>query len=249
MEKQNQVTFRVWGRLALFSDPLTRVGGEKYSYPIPTYQALKGILESCYWKPTFLWQIERVRIVKPIRTQSRGIRPREYSEGNTLSIYTYLTDVEYQVQAHFIWNEQRPELEDDRNENKHFFIARRMIEKGGRRDIFLGARECQAYVEPCVFGEGEGAYDGVDELSFGLMVHGINYPDETGRDQLEVRLWQPNMQKGVVEFPPPGECTLVRPIKDYTAKQFTPGENFSLCDSLYEEESAHGMDAEAVRDL
>ncbi len=42
-----------------------------------------------------------------------------------------------------------------------------MIERGGRRDIFLGTRECQGYVEPCVFGEGEGAYDAFD-MDFGI---------------------------------------------------------------------------------
>ena len=38
----------------------------------------------------------------------------------------------------------------DRNENKHYFIAKRMIERGGRRDVFLGACEYQAYVEPYI---------------------------------------------------------------------------------------------------
>ena len=86
MEHPNTVTFRVTGRFALFSDPITRVGGEKYSYPVPTYQALKGILESCYWKPTFCWIIDRVRIVNPIRTQSKGIRHIKFNGGNELSI-------------------------------------------------------------------------------------------------------------------------------------------------------------------
>ena len=46
MEYSNTITLRIWGRYALFSDPVTRVGGEKHSYPVPTYQAVKGILES-----------------------------------------------------------------------------------------------------------------------------------------------------------------------------------------------------------
>ena len=33
---RNTVTFQVSGDYALFSDPVTRVGGEKFSYPIPT---------------------------------------------------------------------------------------------------------------------------------------------------------------------------------------------------------------------
>ena len=56
---RNTVEFCVYGKSALFSDVLTRVGGEKYSYPIPTYEALKGILQSIYWKPTLIWYIDR----------------------------------------------------------------------------------------------------------------------------------------------------------------------------------------------
>jgi len=169
VEYPNSIEFRVFGKFALFTDPLTRIGGEKFSYQIPTYQALKGVLESVYWKPTILWVIDSVRVMKMIQTQSKGIRPIRYHGGNDLSIYTYLADVEYQVKAHFEWNPHRPELACDRNENKHYAMATRMIARGGRRDIFLGTRECQGYVEPCAWGEGEGAYDDCPELAFGLM--------------------------------------------------------------------------------
>src|SRR5690554_181156 len=157
---RNQIEFVVYGKYALFTDPITRVGGEKFTYQVPTYQALKGILESVYWKPTFIWYIEEVRVMNKIQTQSKGMRPIKYSTpGNDLAYYTYLKDVCYQVRAHFDWNINRPELADDRNENKHHNIAKRMIERGGRRDIFLGTRECQGYVKPCVFGEDAGFYD------------------------------------------------------------------------------------------
>lgn len=211
---RNSVEFKVWGRYALFTDPLTKLGGEKCSYQIPTYQAIKGILESVYWKPTIIWVIDRLRVMKPIRTQSHGVKPVDYtSGGNTLSIYTYLADVEYQVQAHFEWNMHRTDLAADRNENKHYFIARRMIERGGRRDIFLGTRECQGYVEPCKFGSGEGAYDNYGEMAFGLMVHGFDYPDETGENELSVRFWYPSMVDGVIHFIRPEECTIRRKIR------------------------------------
>ena len=160
MRHPNIVEFSVCGDYALFSDPIMRVGGEKCTYQIPTYEALKGILSSVYWKPTIIWYIDKVRVMNPIRMEVKGIRTMKYNGGgNDLSYYTYLKDCRYQVSAHFEWNENRPELAGDRNENKHHEIARRMIEKGGRRDIFLGTRECQGYVEPCIFGEEKGAYD------------------------------------------------------------------------------------------
>ncbi|MBM3179735.1 MAG: type I-C CRISPR-associated protein Cas5 [Chloroflexi bacterium] len=218
MQYQNSVPFKVWGRYALFTDPLTRIGGEKYSYQIPTYEALKGILSSVYWKPTIVWIIDKVRVMKPIRTQPRGAKPIKYqSGGNDLSIYTYLADVEYQVQARFEWNENRPDLTHDRNENKHHCVAKRMIERGGRRDVFLGTRECQGYVVPCEFGEGEGFYDNYPgEMSYGLMFHGFDYPDENKPGEFWARFWEPKMDKGVIQFIHPKDCKVrkfVRPMK------------------------------------
>lgn len=208
MKYPNKVMFKVWGRYALFADPLTRIGGEKFSYQIPTYEALKGVLSSVYWKPTIIWVIDKVRVMKPIRTHARSAKPMKYGGGNhDLAIYTYLADVEYQVQAHFEWNMNRPDLAGDRNEDKHFQVANRMIERGGRRDVFLGTRECQAYVEPCEFGSGVGAYDDYGELALGLMFHGFDYPDEVEEGKFYARFWRPIMKDGVVDFPHPSDSS------------------------------------------
>ncbi|WP_044482170.1 type I-C CRISPR-associated protein Cas5c [Paenibacillus antibioticophila] len=217
---RNAVEFAVYGDYALFTDPLTKLGGEKLSYQVPTYQALKGIVESIYWKPTLLMVVDEVRIMNAIRMESKGVRPIDYSGGNTLANYTYLKDVHYQVRCHFEFNLNRPDMEFDRNEHKHHNILKRSVKAGGRRDIFLGTRECQGYVEPCVFGEGDSFYDQYGELHLGTMVHGINYPDETGRDQMEVRLWQPVMKNGIITFDRPESCTQIRVISQMKSKVF-----------------------------
>ena len=217
MEKENKVEFKVSGKYALFTDPLTKIGGEKCSYHIPTYEALKGVLSSVYWKPTIIWIIDRVRVMKRIRTQTRSAKPVEYGGGNSLAIYTYLSDVEYQVQAHFEWNMNRKDMEKDRNENKHFFVAKRMIDKGGRRDIFLGARECQGYVEPCRFGEGKSDYDDYGEISFDLMFHGFDYPDELGGKELHARFWRPKMVDGKIDFIKPEACNIRKLVRSMKA--------------------------------
>lgn len=221
---QNEVTFQVTGDYALFSDPITRVGGEKCSYPIPTYEALKGILASVYWKPTIIWIIDEVRVMEPITMEVKGIRPIKYNGSNDLAYYTYLKKCCYQVRAHFEWNENRPELEKDRNENKHHQIALKMIRRGGRRDVFLGTRECQGYVEPCVFGEGAGAYDDTPRLDFGLMYHGITYPDEAYSDEtagwMTARFWKPVMEQGRIRFLRPEECTICKPLREMKIKPF-----------------------------
>ena len=74
---------------------------KKCSYHIPTYEAIKGITESIYWKPSFVWVVDRVRIMRPIRTEAKNMKPINLSGGNTLATYTYLADVRYQVLAHF----------------------------------------------------------------------------------------------------------------------------------------------------
>ena len=243
MDNPNIIEYRVFGRYALFTDPLSKTGGEKCSYQIPTYQALKGITESIYWKPTITWVIDECRIIKPILTESKGIRPIKYSGGNDLSFYTYLQDVEYRVKVHFEWNENRLDLAHDRNEHKHYDIARRMLERGGRRDIFLGVRECQGYVEPCPLNEGEGAYDKTS-LSFGIMVHGITYPDEAVREEekgkMTVRLWNAQMVNGVIRFPRPEECGIRRILRDEKQKSFVSGKNFVGLDE-FEGGDAFGM--------
>lgn len=221
---RNTVEFQVSGEYALFSDILTRPGGEKMSYPIPTYEALKGILHSIYWKPTIIWVIDSVRIMNQIRTERKGIRPIKYGGGNDLAYYSYLRNVCYQVRAHFEWNMNRPELEKDRNENKHHNIAKRMIERGGRRDIFLGTRECQGYVEPCCFGEGKGYYDKTGEIPYSVMYHGITYADEASlledNGKMTVRLWHPIMKDGIIDFIRPEECNIKRHISDMSVKAF-----------------------------
>lgn len=235
MQFPNIVEFRVYGDYALFSDPIFRVGGEKCSYQIPTYEAIKGVLSSVYWKPTIVWYIDKVRVMKKIQTEVKGVRPIKYCGGNDLSYYTYLKNCEYQVQAHFEWNKNRPELEKDRNENKHHEIAKRMIRKGGRRDIFLGSRECQAYIEPCVFGEETGAYDDEPMLNFGIMYHGLTYADEAyskeTENMLTANFYSPQMKNGIIEFPRPEDCPIHKQIHKMQIKKFGE-DNFSGINEL-----------------
>lgn len=234
MQHPNIVELEVWGPYGLFSDPLMRVGGEKNSYQVPTYEALKGVLASVYWKPTLIWYVDTVRVMNPIQTEVKSIRPIKYNGGNDLAYYTYLKDCRYQIRAHFEWNMNRPELAHDRNENKHHEIAKRMIQRGGKRDVFLGTRECQAYVEPCVFGEGKGYYDDLSQLHFGVMYHGITYADEAYDDKtrgmMTVNLWRPVMERGIIQFPRPEECPMHKPIKEMRIKRF--GEDLGNFSSL-----------------
>jgi CRISPR-associated protein Cas5d len=229
--QRNSIEFKVTGRYALFTDPLTRIGGEKCSYHVPTYEALKGIAKSIYWKPSLIWVIDDVRVMKRIRTQTKGTKPLEFSGGNTLAIYTFLADVEYQVRAHFEWNKQRSELKADHIEGKHYAITRRMLDRGGRQDIFLGTRDCQGYVEPAEFGSGRSDWDGAGELAFGLMFHGFDYPDETGDSKLHARFCHQTMTDGVIRFHRPEDCTIRKFVRAMSVKNFSLGQSLEFVDS------------------
>lgn len=208
---KNTVMFTVEGKYALFSEPVTRTGGEKSSYPVPTYEVLKGIITSVYWKPTITWVIDKVRVMNRIRTVSKSVKTRKWDKTeNDLSIYTYLIDVKYQVQAHFEWNGFYSDiLKKDQNEGKHFEIAKRSIAQGGRFDVFLGTRECQAYVYPSEFCSGEGYYDESGVIKFGLMFNGFTYPSEnilnTNGNVVDEFLYgrfaSVEMKNGIIEFP------------------------------------------------
>lgn len=232
---RNQIEYTVYGDYALFTDPFLKLGGEKMTTHVPTYEALKGITESIYWKPSIVWIIDEVRVMNMIQMESKGVRPLKQNGDNDLAYYSYLRNVKYQVRAHFEFNEHRTELTADFNEHKHHNIAKRCVERGGRRDVFLGARECQAYVEYEPFGSGEGAYDHVEEVHYGMMLHGIDYPNERGNKTLATRLWTPVMKHGVIEFIRPEACTIRRELSEHSVKKFKIGETMQSVDQLYDE--------------
>jgi len=228
---KNSISFQLTGRYALFTDPITKTGGEKCSYPIPTYEAIKGVLKSIYWKPTFIWYVDRIRVMNTIRTQTKGTKPLAWRGGNSLAIYNFLHNVAYQIDAHFEWNHHRPELTDDRIDGKHYAMAKRLLEKGGRQDIFLGVRDCQGYVEPCEFGEGRGDYDDhTNPLSFGLMFHSFDYPDETGGNELHSNFWQPVIKQGIIECIRPQACPHKCFVREMQVKQFLLNKNINMVD-------------------
>lgn len=59
-------TIEVWGDLACFSQPALKV--ERWSYPLPTPSAARGIFDSIYFhNPQFQWEIAKIEILKPQR--------------------------------------------------------------------------------------------------------------------------------------------------------------------------------------
>ncbi len=209
MRYPNIIELEISGRYALFTDPLTKAGGEKCSYPIPTYEALKGIMCSIYWVPAIEWVIDAVRIMEPIRTEPMSVPVRRYFRTSwDMSVYTYLKNVRYRVRAHFIPHDPTSFTTDD--EHHHYRAALRMLKRGGRREPFLGTADCPCSAVPCSFHEGSGFYDDVC-IDLGMMHHGFSYRSGDSTPYA-VRFFRCRMENGIVYYPPPQECTLIQQL-------------------------------------
>lgn len=193
-----RVCYEVRGRYALFTDPMTKTGGDLHSYPVPTYSAVTGLTESIYWKPSIKWKPLRIRILNPIQYQSRSkLLPVFKTGGKDLAYYSYLSDVCYQIEVELAWGSDR--YASDRNVAKHHESMLRWLRRGGKLPVYLGTTECFAYVRPCTFGAGSGYYDSVD-MDFGIVVHSRDF------EKREVRLAPYRMHQGVIRFPDQEGC-------------------------------------------
>lgn len=237
--KSKPFYYRLYGDYALFTDPISKGGGEKYTYQVPSYQALKGITEQIYWKPSLIHFIDSVKVMNKIQTETKGIRAPLKNGKNDLNYYTYLKNVEYLVQFHFEWNQNRPELSEDWNETKHEQIILRSMAKGGRRDIFLGTRECVGFVERLREDQFEGAqshYEG-ERISFGIMFHSFLYPDENSHNnkqyQLVSNFTDVKMNHGMIQFVRPEECQIHHTLRSYNFKSFNQ-DNMTFVDEEYD---------------
>lgn len=215
MTNQSKFTFEVKGKYALFSDPITKMGGEKCSYPIPTYSAIRGILDSVFWKPTFFWVVDEVKVMNKIEFFSKCIktllyRPEKYKT-NDLSFYTYLVNPIYHVTAHYEWNMNKPELTKDRNHPKYNDMIQRWIDRGGSKPICLGTTECPGIVTDIE--TTTSYYDSIESVPFGIMFHGFDYPWDIGKEECWARFHRLEMINGVIKYPHPTKCTMRKFVK------------------------------------
>jgi CRISPR-associated protein Cas5d len=231
---------RIYGDFALFTDPTTKGGGEKFTYSIPTYEALRGIIDANCWKPTITNVIEECKIMNPIRTQTKGILVPLNNGKQDRYYYTYLTDVCYEVKFHFTWNLDREDLAKDRNEIKHTQIILRSLERGGRHDIFLGTRECVGYIERLHKSEyylSNTAYE-KQQLDFGIQFHSFKYPslEKSKKNPLIANFDRIRLVNGKVVFRTPDETELNHEIFDYSPQTIRADTIESVTEALQTKE-------------
>lgn len=225
MYRSRHFYMRVRGELALFTNPATKGGGERSSYPVPTRQALQGIVDAVYHKPTITNVVTEVKVINQIQTELHGTRALLKDYGADLSYVSYLSDVEYLIKYHFVWNENRPDLVKDRLPNKHEAIMERSLRKGGRRDVFLGTRECLGLVEAISQEEYETAQIASEhanqEIDLGIMFHSFAYPTDR-KEPLRSYFTRTVMTNGTIHFKEQAECEIVNTLSSYTFKPAGP---------------------------
>lgn len=217
MERSKDFYMRLYGDYALFTAPESKGGGERISYSVPTQQALHGIVDACYFKPTIRNCVEEVKVIHPIRSHTFGVRAL-YNNGKPgLNYVTALENVEYLVKFHFEWNSARPDLAGDRNMKKHEAIVERSLRRGGRKDVFLGAREFVGNIEAldeASYNEAQSFYDG-QTIHFGIMFQCFEYPEESG-GALQSYFAPIVMENGIIHWKPKEECPIHNTLSGYT---------------------------------
>lgn len=219
IERSKYFYMKVTGDYALWTDPATKGGGERISYQVPTVQALQGICDAVYFKPTIRNVVDAVKVINPVRFHSMGYRALYADLSAGLNYVTVLEDVEYLLKYHFEWNLNRDDLLQDRIMKKHEAIAERSLKRGGRRDVFLGAREFIGYVEAIDEDEylKEKTFYSGSDLDLGNIFHSFIYPNnEEGK--LKSLFTHTIMKDGIIKFKSQDECEIRNALSSYTFK-------------------------------
>lgn len=198
---------RIRGDMAAFSRPEFRV--EKHTYDVPTFAAMRNLLQSVFWHRGFNYIPVFCGIEKPIQKEvlsTSGIKKMADRNGKKPIVVThdvrmqmsteYLTDVSYVVVAYIT---SRPnEMNPGDNLKKFYEMASRRIAKGqyGRTPV-LGTKECYAETE-LLDEEALKAASFISKTSeLGLMWFDFDYSDKNSPN----RLFKPlTLNNGTVNY-------------------------------------------------
>lgn len=164
--KRSEVAVDVWGKIAMFTPPESKI--ERVSYSVPTPSACRGILCSIYLKPIeFYYEIKRIEVMKPIRTieiktnesktkiEAEYPRPIYLTMGNmenplcgrtgqgTQRGNVYLRDVYYRITANIVKRSDAPARISI--EGLYDQFTNRVKKGKCFRQPFLGTHECMAF--------------------------------------------------------------------------------------------------------
>lgn len=204
------LSLRACGAFAVFTQPSLKV--ERFSYPVMTPSAARGLLESVLWKPAIAWTIERIRVLKPIQfvayrrnevnskasipsaavVNNGGAAPFLVADENRAQRNTVaLRDVDYVIEARFALTDRAGPGD---NVPKFVDMFRRRVERGQHfQTPYLGCRECVADVSPA----DDAPAPIADSRSLGLMLWDVLYHPSGNR----AVLFDAELKDGILEVP------------------------------------------------
>lgn len=195
---QDHLTIRVWGPLALFTQP--HFAADPMTAPVMDPSKAKGILRAIYQKPEFEWEIVRIHIMRPIRYQT--IKQKALKSGSkwndeadrTLRTTTVLVDVEYFIEARLFVNTLR-------TTKTHAAYMGEALKRMGRGEQWsvpcFGMREYVARWELWT--------DPIPQalpidMDLGSLMFDLRPVDMT-KDRWEPLFWRAEIKNGVLEVP------------------------------------------------
>lgn len=223
----------VWGDFACFTRPEMKV--ERYSYPIITPSAARGIFDAIYFKNEycFYWQIERIEMLNPPKyialrrnevkdkvsisdinkwiTGTKKIEPLIADgmglgkKGRTQRQTMALKNVRYRIFAHMV---SRDEKMDMRPLNKQF--SRRASQGKCFYQPFLGCSEFPAYFKLI---QDDSKIEPVNlDIDFGVMVYDIFdlSVKNTNISKTSISVFNAKLVSGVLNIPNYNSCDVLK---------------------------------------
>ena len=212
--------FRCRGPLAIFSRPELKT--ERFTYPVPTPSALRGVVESILWKPAIRWRIERIAVLALVQYSSfrrnevnyKAIAPAaaviasggpapalfaddssNRAQRNTVA----LRDVDYLVHARI---EMTDRAGPGDNLTKFVEMFQRRLSRGQCfQQPYFGCRECVADV--LAPDDDPNLPTPIDETTdLGLMLWDIDFQSgKKGKPNNTPIFYWAQMNNGVIEVP------------------------------------------------
>jgi len=206
------LSLRAKGPLAVFTDAALKV--ERVSAPVMTPTAARGLLSAVLWKPAIAWQVERIKVLAPIRFTSfrrnevnsrvppisaalirdGGAAPvlvadEDRAQRNTVA----LRDVDYVVEARFVMT---PQTGPGDNMTKFVEMFHRRVERGQCFTApYLGCREFAAEIITA-----DAAPDPIDETRpLGRILWDLEYEPDGARAR--AHFFDAQLVRGVLEVP------------------------------------------------
>jgi CRISPR-associated protein Cas5d len=207
------VRLMISGPLACFSRPELSV--ERVSYDVMTPSAAVGVLEAIYWKPAIYWHVDRITVLRPIKTMQikrNEVTVRASARRQAIDVADTrnriqrttlaLRDVSYIIDAHF---EMTARAGADDSPGKHLDCFNRRAARGqcwqrpslGQREMVAerwGVPDATNTPDPSLMGERD----------LGLMLHSIDY------SAAKPRWFRAIMRDGAIAVPPADSVEVYR---------------------------------------